>query len=72
MKICSGCNKEKSDDCFYTGIQCKECLSKKQKEYRKNNKNEISKRRKNYRKNNVEKIKESKKKCYENKKEEYI
>ncbi len=48
-KICSKCQKEKNIDDFYKNeSKCKECILKRQKEYRKDNKTKISERNKIY------------------------
>lgn len=58
MKKCSSCNKTKSEEDFYkrsngtVQAQCKECVCKSAREYRKENKEKISKNKKRYQKEN--------------------
>lgn len=77
---CINCLKIKSIDEFYrrkdsqTGYhnQCKECISKKYKKWRKDNTEKLKKYRKEYKKNNPEKVKEGKRKEYLKNREKYI
>lgn len=72
IKKCTKCKIEKSildfhylhNGKFQVAAECKECLIKYQKTYRKNNKDKISEQRKLYRIKNKRKIKEQRKKGY--------
>ena len=79
MKICSFCNSEKEDNCFYKkkyksgnfGIssECKECIKYKRKQYISNNKEKLKVKSKEYRDNNKEKLKVKSKEYRDNNKE---
>ena len=73
MKKCSKCLLEKELCCFYKqGNQCKECKKENQRNYNKNNKENISKVKKSYYDNNKEKLKIYKKDYYNINKEKYL
>ncbi len=76
-KKCRVCGESKLLTEFYyikktnkAADECKECRSKMNKEYGKNNKEKIAKRQKRYKKKNKEKIRERNKIYYKNNKEE--
>lgn len=60
VNVCRSCQIEKTLDCFYNlkkNPDCKECRSKKDKEYYKGNTNKFREKSRRFRKENPEKIK---------------